>query len=269
MSGASVGVRAALDARLVTARATHPATWVDDDRFCAHALERAGGDEAVAERIEKLHAEDLYLAVACADGNAAAIASFEQEHMAHVADFVARIDSSIAFADEVRQRLRTRLLVRSEDGPPRILTYSGAGPIGGWLRVCAVREAREMAGRRGNERELDTAAGTVDPELAWLKAKYGDLVSVAFKKALDGLTADERTMLRMHYLDGLTLEQVASLFRVSRATGARALAKARSSIVDAVRRELKTAVGVETSSADSLLAFVRSRIEIDLAKHLG
>lgn len=269
MSEIEAAAAAALDALVVEARAKHPAEWVAAERLRAHALERAGGDAAVATNIEKLHAADLYLAVACADGIAAALVCFEQEHMAHVGDFVARIDSSNPFADEVRQRLRTRLLVRSEDGPPRILTYSGAGPIGGWLRVCAVREAREMAGRRGNERELDTAAGTVDPELAWLKEKYGDVVSVAFKKALDGLTADERTMLRMHYLDGLTLEQVASLFRVSRATGARALAKARSSIVDAVRRELKAAVGVETSSADSLLEFVRSRIEIDLAKHLG
>ncbi len=269
MSEPSASVRAALEALAALARTHHPPAWVDAERFMAHALERAGGADAAAERIEKLHAGDLYLAVACADGVAPAIAVFEREHMGHVGDFVARVDSSLAFADEVSQRLRTRLLVRSEEGPPRILTYSGAGPLGGWLRVCAVREARDMAGKRGNEKELDADAGSVDPELAWLKQKYGDVVSVAFKKALDGLSADERTMLRMHYLDGLTLEQVAAIFRVSRATGARALAKARSGIVDAVRRELKTAVGVETSSADSLLAFVRSRIEIDLAKHLG
>ena len=264
---AAADLRTALDTLTTSARLEHPASWLASERFEALAIERAGGHEVTPERLAKLRSADLYAAMACAEGVADALAWFEREHLIHVGRFVARIDPSAAFADEVRQRLRIRLLLRTEGTTPQLHKYSGSGSLGGWLRVCAAREARDMTGRPHEARELSDA-GSVDPELAWLKERYGALVSDAFEKALAALGADERTMLKMHYVEGLTLEQVASVVGVSRATGARALARAREQLVDSVRGALKEACGMEDETADSLLAFVRSRIELDLAKHL-
>lgn len=246
---------------LAKAHAAHPVGWVQDAQFDREVAERGGGD---------LHFADLYLALACAAGVDEAIAKFEREHLSQVKHFVARIDASPAFADEVTQRLRLRLLVRTEEGPARIATYSAKGPIGGWLRVCAVREGRELAnsGKREDPDDGIDAAAEADPEVRWLKERYGNIVSIAFRDALAAIPEEDRVLLKMHYLDGATLEEVASILRVSRATAARSLAKTRTSLATAVRERLRQELGTDTQIADSLVAFVRSRIELDLAAYL-
>ncbi len=258
------------------AQAEHGDTWTEAELLARHALHHAGNAAAgepgpLAARIAQLRPGDLYLALACAHGVADAVKHFDAEHLAHVADFVARIDSTPAFADEVRQRLRHRLLVGTPEEPARVLGYSGRGPLGGWLRVCAVREARAIAKdhRRNDPIFKEVASDDVDPELAHLKRKYGEAVSEAFRRALDSLDGDDRTMLRMHYLDGLTIEEVGALFKMSRATAARTMSRARQRLVDAVREDLADVLGVGRGEADSLLAFVRSRIDVSLRKHLG
>jgi RNA polymerase sigma-70 factor, ECF subfamily len=248
------------------AHAVHPASWVPDRDFVEHAMNHAGS----ASELSGLHAADLYLALACARGIRDALQFFEVEHFAHVDDFIARVDSSQAVADEVRQTLRHRLLVSSPEAPARILGYTGRGPIGGWLRVCAVREA-QSAKREGRRQTAmpDLKSDEVDPELAWLKEKYGEAVSDAFKDALASIDPDARTMLRMHYVDGLTIEQVGQVFRVSRATAARMLLKAREALVTQVRERLHADLGVNSMEAHSLLELVRSRIDLSLRRHLS
>jgi RNA polymerase sigma-70 factor, ECF subfamily len=262
---------AVIAAQLVSrAHAEHAPTWVDPELFVAHAVERAEPDNPGAvERLSSLHAADLYLALACAAGVPEAIARFDRDHLSRVGDFVARVDDAAPLVEELTQRLRTRLLVATEDGPARILTYSARSPLGGWLRVCAVREARELVGKQRRSSELPDLAADVDPELAWLKERYGPIVSEAFARALGTLTGDERTMLRLHYVDGASIGEVGTIFRVSRATAARALARASARVVDTVRQELEPWLGTHDGAMDSLLAFVRSRIELDLARHLG
>lgn len=246
---------------LTAAYAVYPPGWVQDTQFIQEVAARGG---------EGLHYADLYLALACAAGVDEAIATFEREHLSQVKHFVARIDSSEAFADEVTQRLRLRLLVRNEDGPARIATYSARGPLGGWLRVCAVREGRELAGKKRKDEGEDAldAAAEADPEMKWLKERYGAVVSNAFKESLAAMPDEDRLLLKMHYLDGATLEEVASILRVSRATAARNLAKTRQILATAVRERLREQLGADTAIADSLVAFVRSRIELDLRSHL-
>lgn len=261
----------AVEDMVLLAHVTHPAEWVDVHTFVEEAIARATeGEGPLPARLAALHAADLYLALACANGRREAIELFEREHVARVGDFVARINATKDFADEVRQRLRSRLLTGTAEQPPRIRSYSARGPIGGWLRVCAVREGRELEGApHASSDEVDRVVAIQDPEIAFLKERYGELVSDAFRRALLAVESEDRTMLRMHYVDGLTLEQVATVFRVSRATGARSLARARARLVEAARRDLQEAIGGDSIAVDSLIAFVRSRIELDLAKHLG
>jgi RNA polymerase sigma-70 factor (ECF subfamily) len=257
---------------LARARAVHPTSWISDADFARHLLEHArDGSGSVGETVDALHAADLYFALACARGVEPAISAIESEHFAHVGDFIARVDSSKALADEVRQRLRHRLLVSTPETPAKIFGYTGRGPLGGWLRVCAVREAQMLKKDEGRGRPLpdaDLTTDMVDPELVILKDRYGDAVSAAFKGALEKLDADHRTMLRMHYVDGLTIEQVGRVFRVSRATAARMLLKARDSLVESVRERLHDELGVDDAEAQSLLELVRSRIDLSLRRHL-
>jgi len=218
-----------------------------------------------------MHAGDLYLACACAAGVAGALAALEAEHLARIREFAASVDGSPAFVGELTQQLRARILVADGDRPARIATYSGRGSLGGWIRVAAVRLARDIArGDREATRPRDELEpGAVDPELGYLKQLYGDAVSRAVHDALAALTGDARTLLRLHYVDGLSIEQVGAAFGVSRATGARMLATARMTLLAGIRERLVGAIGVRAEEADSLVAFVRSRLDVSLARALA
>jgi len=94
-----------------------------------------------------------------------------------------------------------------------------------------------------------------------LKREYGAELNAAFTQALEGLTTDQRNVLRLHYLDELTIEEVATATRVSRATAARRLSDARTAVASATLDSLKERLDIDTRDADSLLAFVKSQID--------
>jgi RNA polymerase sigma-70 factor (ECF subfamily) len=272
---------------LARAHAERPARWVEDAVFVAHARRFAATDEERAA----LHAGDLYLACACAAGVPEALEALEREHLARIREFAASVDSSPEFVKELTQRLRARVLVGGGGGggvgggggsggsggsgdeggaAPRIATYSGRGSLGGWIRVAAVRLARDLsrAERAEARKREDLAPEVVDPELGYLKRAYGEAVSRAVQDALAALDGDARTLLKMHYVDGLSIEQVGVVFGKSRATSARMLASARMTLLASIRERLVGIVGVRADEADSLLAFVRSRLDVSLARAL-
>lgn len=259
------------EALLAQAHAAWPAVWLDDATFVAHVHGVAGPEADLAA----LRAADLYLACACARGVPAALAMLEREHLGRMREFAASVDSSPEFVKELTQQLRARLLVPRADEPAKIATYSGRGSLGGWVRVAAVRLARDLsrAERRaagaGPVREDEIDPAEVDPELALLKRAYGAAVSRAVQEALGALDEESRTLLKMHYVDGLSIDQVGIAFGKSRATGARMLAAARMALLASIRERLVGTIGIKADEADSLLAFVRSRLEVSLGRALG
>jgi len=255
-----------LDTRLLeSAAAAHPTVKLKGEVFAAHVRERLEGTS-----LDKLHLEDLYLACACIHGDRAAWRILDKVHLSRVREFVARVDSSPAFADEVRQRLAEKLLHE------KLALYTGRGPLGGWIRVAAVREAQNT--RRGTKHAVDPADVALaspeeDPEIQLLKRKYAKEFKDAFQTVLATLSPDERNVLRLHYLDGLTIEEVGKAYRVSRATAARWIADAKSRIVAEVQSTLQKRFGqkggAKGPTAESLLALVRSQLDMSLRKHFG
>jgi len=252
------------DDLLARAHAAWPASWLPDAAFLAHASSFGVPDG-------ELHAADLYLACACARAIPDAIAAVEREHFTRIREFAASVDSSPEFVKELSQRLRARVLVAEDDQPPRIATYSGRGSLGGWIRVAAVRLARDIvrSDRARDAREDNAIAPQeLDPELGYLKRAYGNAVSRAVQDALEALAGEARTLLKMHYVDGLSIDQVGLAFGKSRATGARMLAAARMTLLADIRTRLTSTVGVRPDEADSLLAFVRSRLDVSIGHAL-
>jgi RNA polymerase sigma-70 factor (ECF subfamily) len=249
---------------LARAHAAWPASWLADAAFVAHARSFAAVDA-------ELCASDLYLACACARGVPDALAALEREHLARIREFAASVDASPEFVNELTQQLRARILVADGDRPARIATYSGRGSLGGWIRVAAIRLARDLSRieRAAARPREDLAPHAIDPELAYLKTTYGEAVSRAIHDALAALDGEPRTLLKMHYVDGLSIDQVGVAFGKSRATGARMLASARMTLLAEIRARLVGTIGVRADEADSLLAFVRSRLDVSLARALG
>src|SRR5687767_7886006 len=99
---------------------------------------------------------DLALAQACAAGDAAALRRFDDEILRPAVQAVRTIDAAPAFVDEVRQRLRAKLLVGdgTADGVAQIRQYAGRGALRGWVGVAAVRTALMMKRSVQRKREV-------------------------------------------------------------------------------------------------------------------
>jgi RNA polymerase sigma-70 factor (ECF subfamily) len=169
--------------------------------------------------------------------------------------------------DEVRQRVRERLFV----GASKIGDYSGRGALASWLQVVTLRIAID-AGREqqklpiAESTELDDLrlAGT-DPELKLIKERYRDPFKQALRVALGGLTSEQRNLLKLHFVEGVTLDKLAALFHVHRATIARRIAQARDEVFEAVRIRLQAELGIDRTEFEELLSLLRSRLELSLS----
>jgi RNA polymerase sigma-70 factor (ECF subfamily) len=254
------------------AREAWPRISLAEAVFAAHVDERLPREKADRARaIERLHAADLFLACACSKGDREAWRELDRIHLSRIGEFVARIDRSPAFADDIRQRLAEKLLGSEDGGPGKLALYTGRGPLGAWIRVAAVREAQNA--RRGTKMSVDAddvplIAPDQDPEIQLFKKKYAREFKEAFQGVLATLSADERNVLRLHYLDGLTIEEVGTSYRVSRATAARWIADAKGKITARVEHSLRGRLGGKGAPrAESILAFVKSQLDLSLRRH--
>jgi RNA polymerase sigma-70 factor (ECF subfamily) len=109
-------------------------------------------------------------------------------------------------------------------------------------------------------------APIAEPAPEFISSHYRVEVEAALKAALSRLGTDERELLRLHYLQGLSLSDLGRQRGVDKSTLSRKLATVRRMLLAETRRELARLVPtMTTASRDSLLLAVRSRINISLA----
>jgi RNA polymerase sigma-70 factor (ECF subfamily) len=256
-----------LQALVDEAQRASPDVTVAATTFAAHIAQHWGGE--VPSTWPRAHVGDLWLACACAAADAPALGEFERRYGNVVDQVTARFRLGDARASEVRQLLRERLLVSDPGKPPRIAGYSGRGELAGWVRAAATRVAlnliRDEDAPPAGDLLLDRlpAAGD-DPELALLKARYAGPFREAFAGALASLPAPARLLLKQHYVDGLTGEDLGQLHRVHRKTVLRWIAEARQQVVVEAERRITEVVGVPQNDLASLLRLVRSRLDLSV-----
>lgn len=265
---------ARIHARLEEASAAWPKVAIPPEAFVAHLARHARGAPRPDAFVETVHAADLYLACGVLHRDRAALAYFEEHCMSRVPEYVLRVRVGRDVVDEVQQKVREHLLLGppGEDGQrrPKIADYSGKGALGGWLRVTAVRTAlnhlRGAAGPREEPSEdLSVAA---DPELAYVKEHAHDLLRDAFKRVLGALDVNERTILRLHYIEGLTMDQLARLYKTPRSTIARRVADARGQILAATEQLLRDERRLTPSAVASVIRDARSRLDVTISRLL-
>jgi RNA polymerase sigma-70 factor (ECF subfamily) len=249
------------------ARAAHPGLDVPAERFVRHLAARLPAPISAAQ-LGGLHGEDLYLACACACGDARALAEFDRQFLGGDLDrAIARITSAPPVVEEVRQLLRVKLFVNDE-GRARIVDYSGRGPLAAWLRVAAVRTALNLVTRHapeGSPGQEEPLLGVADPETEYLKTQHRPEFEQAFRAALTTLSVEQRQLLRFHYVDGLTLAQIGRLRQVHESTISRRLLAARDQLLAETRRALSAELRLEQAEVDSLMGRVMSRAEVTLS----
>src|SRR5262249_17507330 len=140
--------------------------------------------------------------------------------------------------DDVRQLLSERLLVAQ---PPQILEYAGRGPLKSFVRIAAIRCAIDLQRQHKPRAEASALEGLFDepdPEIDFLKVHDRAALREVLREALRGLPARDATLLRLHYLEGSSLEKLAALQKISRATVARWMLQARQRAFARVRELL-------------------------------
>ncbi len=273
--GVSVDAVADAVARIGAAgRAAWPGVALGDDQLAARLAARLRDDADLRAAPGGLppHDADVFLAAALAGGDPAAVRVFEERFVPLIAQALRRLRLPAGTIDELTQVLRFDLLVG--DGAPRIADYAGRGELAGWLRVTATRRGLSLVRRAGREEALDDMllahwpdAGP-GPEGKHLREKYTAELKRAIREAFAGLEVRQRNMLRQHVLDDLTIDDLARLYRVHRATCARWLADARAELGKATRKHLIAALGLQFSEVESLLRFLDSDIELSISRIL-
>jgi RNA polymerase sigma-70 factor (ECF subfamily) len=260
-----------LRALLVGARAAWPDLHVADADFLAYVAARLTDEAPLCEQIAGLCGADLYLACACLRGDPRALAAFDRTCLASLDAVGARAGFPAALVEEVRQALRVRLLVGET---PSLRRYDGRGALRTWVRVVAIREALQLQRRARREvpsdgdEWIDALHPETDIERRYLYDLSREHLGAALAEALRALGIRERSLLRYHYLDRLTLDQIATMYRVHRATIARQLARAREQVLALTRAHLRARVGSE-SQVDSLLRLGTSDLGLSLRSVLA
>jgi RNA polymerase sigma-70 factor (ECF subfamily) len=254
------------------ARAAHPQLGIGEVELMTFAGERIKTSDPGAE-LERRHVEDLYLALGCARGDRAALATLEDVTMPAVLRGLGKIATSDDGRREVLQMLREQMLV-ADDGPPGITAYDGRAPLAIWLRVCAARIGMRQVAREQRNESLDDerldelAPGVPDPELAYLRQHYGARFRAAFSEAVASLAPRERNLLRHSVIDGLGIDQIAAIYHVHRATAARQLKQIRATLVAATRERMRVSLGVGETELDSIFRVLMSMADVTLREVL-
>lgn len=246
--------------------------------FLAHVrrhMEQAQGDDAREAYLENVHAADLYLACACAESVPGAVDQLDAHVLSRLPALVARLKPSASFLDDVRQSLYERLLVPATSERPRIAEYSGRGPLVAWVRVAAMRTALNLSrtARRDQARTAGTDPADViapgrDLEIDYFKVRYASELKTAFEEALGAFGAEDRLVLRLAGVEGLTGEAIAVLLQVDRSTIVRRLSRARERLYSETRRLVTERVRLTESEFASVARAVKTEIEASLPRML-
>ena len=163
--------------------------------------------------------------------------------------------------------LRLKLLTGES---PKLLTYSGAGALMDWLRVTAMRLALNLkrCDRLSPEADLPEAVfygQEAEQFRSWYLADLRQALRVGFGR----LTARERNLLRLHFIDGLNIERIGSVYRVNRSTVARWLVTIRNRLFDEVRGELAAKHGLDTADVKSLYRIMGRDVHVTMSRLLA
>ena len=275
-------------ARLAALYAQGQAAWpslaLSPQDWTTHLVARRAStppDEAGSplEWLERVLPEDAFLAIACERGDSRALVTFEQHFSAELRRLVARYRGPDLPEEDLRQHLRERLFVDDPERPAKLRSYSCRGSLRSWLQVTGVRlfiDMLRVSSRRHKDvpsyedgQPLDLADAADDPELQFLKIEYRAQFKEAFARAAQRLTSEERNLLRMHLVAGLSIDQIGMLQAVHRATAARRIARARELLLEHTREELVSALKLSSGDEfDSIMNLIRSRLDLSMHRLL-
>jgi RNA polymerase sigma-70 factor, ECF subfamily len=256
-----------LVAAVERATSAYPEICLPACAFARFVGARLGQEGSALEALARLRLDDLFLACASERGDRGAIAAVERECFGEIRSAVGRWGGQDAVAAEITQMLRERLFVGTPDRPPRIAEYGGRAALRRWIHAIASRAAIDLQRRAGKDVSaddalLDHAVPENDPEIELLKRRYSADFKDAVREALAALGYEARNDLRFYYIDGLNLDELAALHRVSASAVSRRLGKARRAVLERTRAILAERLHIGDEDVLSILRLIGSRLEL-------
>ncbi len=254
-------------------RAAWPSLNVEGPDLVGALARAIAGSQSPLDALGELHVEDLYLARACVTGSAEALAAFAESCGAVLTSSLRAAgvaDSAIA---DLEQAVRERLFA-PQDGRPRIATYSGRAALRAWVRAIATRAAIDLWRKREAQLVEDDVLSALpdpgdSPELAYFRTAYQAEFKQAFEEALASLEVRDRNLLRQHFVDQLSTEQLGALYGVHKTTAFRWLEAARTALSKRTKHHFQRRVRVAPSELRSILRLVQLDIDLSLSRVLG
>jgi RNA polymerase sigma-70 factor (ECF subfamily) len=258
---------------LAAAAAAWPGVAVPEAAFVAYLTERLEPGVSLEEAARTLCISDLWLACGVARGDDAALRAFERHCLRDLGAAIAHLGGGTALAEDVALAVRERVLAGGAGGEAKIGAYRGRGSLRGWLQVVAVREALQVMRKRRREQPLDTEdalAARLDlqppPDVTEDERR---VYREAFTAALATLAPRERNLLRQQYLYGYTVDELAALYGVHRATAARWVARVRELLLVRTRRHIGEALRLGGPELDSVMGRLADHLDYSLCATLS
>jgi RNA polymerase sigma-70 factor (ECF subfamily) len=244
-----------------------------EDRYLrpgARASERARFREA-------LRLEELMLARACAEGNAAAWEEFWSRYHGRLRQAARGLTRESVRAEELADGLIGDLYglnVRDGARVSKLASYMGLGSLEGWL--CALlaqahvdqwrRERRQVSLEACDE--LHTLVTQPNQEAQAAAAVARGRLEPALAQALARASAAARLLLCLYFLDGRNLAQIGALLHVHESTVSRRLDRAILELRRQMRRELVRR-GVRPGATNEAMQVDPRWLRLDLRRALA
>jgi RNA polymerase sigma-70 factor (ECF subfamily) len=236
------------------------------------SFQTSAGDGHVDHRNLPAAAADFYLACAAGEGNAKAIRIIEDRFVPQLSRRIKRLGTPVDKLPDVLQTVRERLFTGLA---PRIRAYNGAVPLEQWIRVVAGRVAIDLHRREAASSLSEAGLAELllwrGPDAAELvmKGEHKKELESALRTELLALSSRDRTVLRLHAVEGVSVEKIAVMYGVHRVTVARWIWTAGEAVLDGLRRRFRDRLGLAPSDFDSLVQLVRSQLSVGLEEVLN
>jgi len=214
---------------------------------------------------------DLRMAFLCLQDPERGASAIEHNYLTELPAHLARLGLAADQIDEVRQRVRCEVLLGTPTQAALIGKYQGRGELKAFLRSVATRIAlrllreqrtADLASRRPGELALlgHAISSGAEPQ----KQLYIEEFNRGLQCALDGLQPRDRTLLRHCFVEGLSIDRLAVLYHVHRATAARWVQAAKEVLRAATFAHVAQALQVPAGELDSVARWVQSQLGMSL-----
>ena len=257
-------------------RAAWPGIFVSEEELARIASIRLA--EAAARganrSLDALDAVELCLAVACARGDAAALHQFRARYFDTISGRLRRMGVDDALREDIWQTLCERLMVATGGEPARITRYAGTGELSGLVRVSATRVALNWLEQQKRRRSADDWVDVLpdtrsDPELHLAKHQLRTELKEELARALGVLAARDRAVLRLHLVERVSIDKVAAIFVVHRATAARWIAHAKQALALLVRDRMLARWRLAAGSLLDFESLIDSQLDLSIERLLA